>query len=606
MPSSQPTSVPTRDTASAARLLITPPEITKLALAGMPVASNRTQVAVTASLSVALGTVYCGAFTTPVTAVAQIVDQGFRAVVTTTTATVLLSGLLPRTSYTLQCTTMSAQGGNYLSLASSLKFSVPATTACCKIATVTMPALSIFVKAPATTGILIALEMKPTVNITAKLSFASSASSALTVPALYPSEVTFTKLSTALSSAVTIVGAMAGNFTLSVELVGASAGEYSLVFGSKRILQILSADAEPPTPALTTGRFSADGSYIELLFNAATNNGGYASGFLCSALLSFVSEATATCQFSSSTSIKIFSNALIVGSEVTLKADFIRAFCGSGDTAVCGKWASIGETVVILSAPDTLLLPTVLISSPTSLGACQSLTLDLTSSTGNAGRPWSSYAVSAQRAGVSGGDGSLNSFLQTSYKLSPPTKIAADLLIKGATYLFTAKLCNFLNACGTTTQAVVVTTDESVTPVVTISGGNERTINTYSTLAIKAIAFTQSCTGAVSSSNLTYNWTASSTSTATSNAALASLRSTSQNPAIYKLPAYSLPRGTYTLTVVAYSSLYKSSSSTAATVTVSAGNIMAVIAGGKRASCVLSLRFLTLYSQVAIVPSVRM
>ncbi|RYG70432.1 hypothetical protein EON64_00125, partial [archaeon] len=384
-----------------------------------------------------------------------------------------------------------------------------------------------------------------------------------------------------------MVGSEEGSFLLLAVLSGGSANQFGIVSSTSRVLQILAMDAEPPTPVLLEARFTSDGTFVELLFDSQTNQAGFTSTFPCSTLLSFSTISSAVCQFFSKNIIRIFQSTtsrtpfLSLGSEVKLNSGTsLRSLCASGDLTKCSTWASVAETVVIVAVPLNPDLPNVVIGGPSSIGACQNLPLDLTTSTGTAGRPWQRLSITVRRVGSNSGDPDLSSWLRNSYIFSPPSPVPANLMAKGVTYAFTATLVNFLNASSSAVKTVQVTTDERLTPVVAIDGAASRTMARSAALEVRATAFTQSCTGQVSFSNLRFDWLVSLLSGGNRDFNLTALRSLSQNPSIYRLPTFALPTGaTYSISVLVSHTSGTSSTSTVS-VTLTPGLIVAVIRGG--------------------------
>lgn len=490
----------------------------------------------------------------------------------------------------INCTTISSRGNNYLPNAVAKLHSLVQSTSCCKLATVSMPAV---IFAGTQVDVLtVTLGHKPSVGVTIGLVFVGTGASAgaTVLPVAYPSSFDFASTSAVLSLKATIVG-VEGNFTLVATASGTSVAEYGGSTGAvltSKILTVLSADAEPSTPVLTEGRFTADGTAVELKFDSATNSAGYSSIFPCATLLSFASNRSAVCQFTSRSVIKIYQGPgstpfLSLHDTVTLKSSVLKAFCASGNTVKCNTWAYVSEYAVDVQPPVFPTLPTVVIGGPSSIGACQSLLLDLTTSSGSAGRKWISTSLTVQSGSVA-----LNSFLSSEYVFNPPKAIPANLLTKGVSYTFTGTFCNFLSACATATKIVQVTTDSSLLPVVTLDGAATKNIGRNVSLDLRATAFTESCTGEVSYSNLRYNWSLALISGSLNGLDLTALKSASQNPAIFRVSSFVLPSGaSFMATVmVVYidpaNGAVSTPSATSVRVNVVPGAIIATIKGGAK------------------------
>merc|ERR1711871_1159362 len=72
---------------------------------------------------------------------------------------------------------------------------------------------------------------------------------------------------------------------------------------------------------------------------------------------------------------------------------FIKAKCTNTNNN-CDHWDAATDLYTTISAPLQPLQPLLGISGADSLGSCDTLTLDLSSSTGKAGRPWGHSSIS--------------------------------------------------------------------------------------------------------------------------------------------------------------------------------------------------------------------
>jgi hypothetical protein len=348
-----------------------------------------------------------------------------------------------------------------------------------------------------------------------------------------------------------------GVFELSVNVSGPSAREFAVVVVGSRRFTVNSMDVTPTVPQLLETVFSDDGLYVMLNFDSATDRGGLFSIFTCSVLLSFVGDEAATCQWVTDSQVRILVGApaagsagimLNVGGSITLRPGVIRAKC-TATAAVCAAYASAPEAVSLARAPSLRAIPQVVIGAPSVIGSCSALTLNLAGSTGAAGRAWEnvSFAVSTAPVSAQAAD-SLQRLLSRNFTWSPPTPIPSSALAKGLTYTIAVTLCNFLEACGTAFRLVSVSASSEAIPVATLQGPGSRTLRRSAVLSIIADAFVDSCTASKTSAGLIYSWSVTSLAHNVSNDR--ALRSTSQNPAVFKLAPYSLDVGmTYEITV---------------------------------------------------------
>jgi hypothetical protein len=501
-----------------------------------------------------------------------------------------VSSLRPATDYDVYCAATSLQGVT-MPLAGILSTKQPVRTSCCKTITVT-------VLHPATVNpgqelsraVTVALEAAPSAAVVVTVQYGARDQANAGVQ-LLPSVLRYDNRSAAVTSRdIRLTALGAGNYTLVVSVAGSSAAEYSVVYVGARRLAVLSADATPAVPKPLQAAFSNDGSYVTLSFDSATDRGNQYGTFSCRALLQFVGGSSAQCQWFSDSQLRVYPTAtgtgavLGVGSNVTVIANTVRAKCidAQRTVAVCASYVPVASTTVYAAAPSAPTVPSVVISAPSSIGGCNSLTFDLAGSVGAAGRPWGavSFAVTTLPGSTSAADQLLR-FLSRNYTLSPPLPVPSAVLVKGYTYSIKVTLCNFLKACGSATKAVSVADSVAPVPVVTIVGQPVRTLYSTEPLSVVADAYTQSCSGAKSLAGLQYSWAVTQLLPGATSNVNATLRSASQNPIVFKLPAYALTVGvTYTLVVSALSTASGQRSSAAVQLKVAQSDLLAVLKGG--------------------------
>ena len=102
-------------------------------------------------------------------------------------------------------------------------------------------------------------------------------------------------------------------------------------------------------------------------------------------------------------------------------------------------------------------VPYVGIASPDTLGPCDSLMLDLSSSTGNGGREWESVSIVVSSTGTTQNTSIVQNFVNLdTYSINPPSVIPPSVLQKGVSYNFEITLCSFLSACGQANKRLTV------------------------------------------------------------------------------------------------------------------------------------------------------
>ena len=114
---------------------------------------------------------------------------------------------------------------------------------------------------------------------------------------------------------------------------------------------------------------------------------------------------------------------------------------------------SKNSSVTIL-APSSPVSPTVSLNSPGAIGACDSMTIDPTGSTGSGGRAWSSvtWAVTGtDSTSVSNIQSRLDTLYSTSSAMSKLVNIPNALFVPGK-YTFLLVLTNFLGVTSLRSQ----------------------------------------------------------------------------------------------------------------------------------------------------------
>jgi hypothetical protein len=414
------------------------------------------------------------------------------------------------------------------------------------------------------------------------------------VAAIYPREFLISNNSaSALQQKLFLTGVSAGDFTFAVELSGPSAAEYTVMYTGSTQLRVLRATDEPAAPSLLAAQFSNDGSNIVVSFDSPTDRSGFAGVFPCRLLLSFPGDADATCAWSSDANILVYptygeeapEDVLRVGSTLVVLGGVLRASCPASASSRCSSWNAVTSAAVQVTSPSAASAPAVVLTAPLQVSACNALSLDVSASTGSAGRPWESVTFQVRSAsGDSTAAQQLQRFLNQNYTVSPPTKVPPSVLVSGQTFSIQATLCNFLGACGSAAAAVAVQPSELAVPVVRILGSGTRTVLRKDALVLSSDAFVQLCGGAKTYTGMSYRWTVlarrSGDSVATQ---MTALRSVSQNAAVFKLPAYSLEAGTEYDIVLSVNSTRSAVSSTASVRILSASaGVAAILSGGSR------------------------
>jgi hypothetical protein len=543
------------------------------------VLTNFTVTSTAATFSVELstsGSFYVGIFDalTPPTSNADIIAQNLQYnLLNGTEVLVSFTGLTPVRHYNVFVVTKAVTGAT-MSFSESLKTRMGVNTTCCRLLTFQLSSLSVVQGSSLAKGVTVSLSARPTHNITIWLSVNSTAG----VYPLYPSSIIFSslaKFSTSSSASILSVGTAAvGALQLSVAVTGPDASLYQVVFANGNKLKVIDSFTQPSPPSVQYTRFSSDGTSLLVGFSTQTNMAGIsAKQFTCSRVLNFTGASLATCQWNTNTEISASlgpSASLVIGAYVRVVAGLIKATCPVGQD--CSRWNTTASTPAVVTAPLSLVLPTVSLRSAGLVGVCDQIVLDSSSSKGSAGRSWASATFSVQSS--SGSATAIKRFLDNSYKLSPPTPIPRTYLF-ATTFTFILTLCNFMGGCSS--ASTIVSVVDSSVPVVSIFGDPVSQIYRKSPLSIQADAYVASCnSSALQRTGISYAWTVTDAT-----GALTSLTTISKQKTIFALASFSLSvNQIYTLSFTATIDSTFSSSSATVQVSVLQGAIVPLLSGG--------------------------
>lgn len=316
-------------------------------------------------------------------------------------------------------------------------------------------------------------------------------------------------------------------------------------------------------------------------FKEGTDQAGYGLGvtFSCTQLLQFTQVTDWHCFWSSSSQItgvyhRSSSGTIVqVGGSIKLKANMVRAICPAN--RVCAP-ANVSSTT--LQPPSTPIVPSVSLSSPSTVSFCDSIALDATGSTGQGAHPWSSVAWT-----VAGTNASLiTSWLNDMHASTESVAVVPNRLLSIGSFAFTLTLTNFLGQSSASRVMVSVAGNTSIVQVVI---GGPSTVFTFrpTTLTLSATGSVSQCGGASTNvPGLQYVWSLRAAGDLSSNTPIA-IKSLSLNPRSLSLAPHALnASSTY---VVAVEVIYingesRSAASTSVLVQVGQSGVQASIAGG--------------------------
>ena len=490
-------------------------------------------------------------------------------------------GLTASTPYKLYCLT--SNFGSMMPFSDALDNAYPFNTTCCKTISVFQASATIIYGQSFVSFLQFVIGNPPTESISISITYSSGNKTDQMNGVFFPQSIfvssTFhggafkASLSTGLSQ---------GCYLYEVHVSGPSFAEYAVDhqnLARDKTFCIVSLDAIQEAPLLVGAVYSEDGSLLKILFDTPTDKGGSLTVFNCSELFDFTCATKSKCQWIDSQTVYAFvfgaSHCASPGENIFIRQSAaIRAACQSV-SGLCpsqSQWPTASTLPIYISPPPSAVFPSVVIAMPSKIGPCDTLSLDLTGSTGSGGRPWSISSAFAQSS--CNNVTFLNGFLNNSFSVDPITIVPSSYFTLGCTYSFHFTLCNFLNACGVASQSVISL--NSVVPNIAVPGGSYQSITRKSLLTISSTASVAQCAGGRSIYSLSYSW-----SIFQGNVQSLSVVSISKDPTKLIVAPYSLISSNYysiKLTVVIKETFQSATITTS--VFVQPGDIVPVIAGG--------------------------
>jgi hypothetical protein len=554
--------------------------------------SNRVSVTLVLefdSPSVFAGTVSCAAFADganiiinqQILTATTVRSSGYLA--GTAGVTVSIPGLSAMSTYNTYCTVVTINGvASTLSDTLSTKRIVE--TACCKTVSFSnAPSfvygdLSQYAKAqPGQYVFSYALSAVPgvSVEVTPVLSHLDGTTVSSSVLSVNPATSTFTATSSNLAGKFVLSASSAslsGSYKITLVPSGTSATQFS---NATVAISVISSEAPKPAPILSGAKFANSGGSLLISFDSATNK----PPLSCTQLFIFSGASDATCTWVNGTSVRavLSGSSLAVGtSTVTLRSGLIKAECASGKD--CSAYLAAGSQFVVVAAPDSPVVPTVLLTTAAVVSSCDDVVLDPSLSSGAGGRTWTSVKWTVSRAdalGIVSVPNVLTALNTFGASISSPLTLTRTLFTP-ATYTITLTLSNFLNQTASATTIFALDANPNL-PIVNILGPSERSISPSDSLSLYTTTTQASC--AEKDSAITYKWTVQQ------NGVTIIKPSYSANPAKFSLLSHSLsPGSVYTFL---FEATAKATANTAAitgrastTVKVMNGAVVVVVVGG--------------------------
>ena len=549
------------------------------------------QVIITANVT-ARGQLYCAAFSesTVVTSTVTVIRNGVVATISAPgLVSVTLSGLVPLTAYDVYCYTQDYKN-HFMPLATVLQTKVTVSTQCCRslsFATLNRRLVESVAVSPSTPTNVAMLDTVPSsmVHVIVKLEsydcpwqVSGVASSAVSVPASF----NFSRSSPTTSFSFVVIGSP-GCYTISANVSRSS--DYS---GAQSTVIIRSSATAPNPPLVQSAIFSNDGSKLVISLDSVSDRGqtkiaSYLSTFLCAQLLSFPGDKLSTCVWSSNQQIIVTlpstTNATLalvsVNSDVLLRSGLVKTgTCPFGQETSCTY--STGNNIKVI-APSNPIVPVIQLTTSQTIGACDDIVIDATSTTGNGGRAWRSlvWSVSGTGPAITAANASqIAAYLQATYVTTARLVTIPKERLSFGTYVIGLSVSNFLGESGYQ-QVSVVVSDALVVPRLSISGSS--TINMLRSQALNVFAQASFPSCATSTPSLTYAWSLFAGATVQYN-----IISFAKDPRFYRLSGYQLSASTSYLLRVSVSTAGSigSLATTQVVINVGVAGVSAVISGG--------------------------
>lgn len=373
-------------------------------------------------------------------------------------------------------------------------------------------------------------------------------------------------------------------------------------------VQIVSASsASTIPPRLSSAVFSSNGLFLIISLTIPSDRGattipGYSTSFTCSLLLIFVGAESSSCKWTSSSTITAVPatyrgqvtppDAPMVGGQVELIQNKLKAEClDNGGSDSCSGYVFNGAgSIVTITYPYTISAdnrPIAAISTSPKVSSCDNIIVDPTASKGQSGRPWVSVnwgilvipppGFNITNTFKNNVASIISIFMGVQNSTSSVITVPNSLLYPGVTYQFSLTVKNFLGLTSTKAVTKVFVDFSSSVPLVSIPGPSVLQRYRWQSLNLFASAILPSCQSqsAISQQPLTYTWRMYKGVTYDS-----SLVSTSLDPRVFSIPAYSLNNNTQYAVKVTVSTGF-SSATAQVIVQIGASGVVASISGGQ-------------------------
>jgi hypothetical protein len=399
-----------------------------------------------------------------------------------------------------------------------------------------------------------------------------------------PTSLTYASAATSLAGTFVLSASSAGlSGTYTVKLLpsGNSAAAYGGTVTATSV-QVLNTASPAPKPVLTSAKFADSGSSMDVSFDSLTNKGSVtARSWTCSTLLTFVASEYTSCSWVSASTIRITfvaategTTLLSVGGTVSNVPELITAQCPA-DTD-CSLYGKADAVSVQVSAPDSPVVPTVVLQVPAVVSNCDDLKVNPTLTSGNGGRAWTSVVWT-----VSAASGASTTAIQALLSGTTSMVTVPKALLPSDRYTLSLTVTNFFGQSSSASATFTVDGNPNL-PIISILG--PATVKTVPGDVLTLYTSTARSTCYVPASQISYAWTVRKGG---SDGTVVNKPSISTSPTKFILAPYSLEiESVYTIEFTASASATQNppyeaiSTVSRVTVQVGRGNIVAVVLGG--------------------------
>ncbi|KAK1935400.1 Sperm receptor for egg jelly [Phytophthora citrophthora] len=439
----------------------------------------------------------------------------------------------------------------------------------------------------------IVLQAQPTADVSVALK------PSVSILVVAPTSVTFTPENWNASKAIAVTAdgndvVEGDRFTTISSVVTSSDPLYAKkTIGVINVKITETKDATPP-PKILDAKFVDTAIGLTITFDRAVDRTTFPTdNFACSVLFDLpAADSTGYCGLSptctwqtGSASIRLMLGQgakVAPGSTLTLRGSVLKSTAAADLTT--------SATNVTISAPDKPPQPLVLVNGATSLGMCDDLFLDGSSSTGSGGRSMTyTWKLASTTSVTPASLDAVTALLTSTAATNNATiKIAASGLEAGGTYSFILQAKNFFGKTGNSSE-ILVKKSGTALPSVSIKGGNAQSTYRANELVITASASYPSCSGMISTDStdtavttgvdMTFTWLQ-----VTGDLTATQFKTISPNPRVLKLPARTLTVGVNYVfrLLVAMTSNSKVNNSADVQITVARTELTVLIAAGNR------------------------